>query len=141
MSFLSNLVTAVVGSLPTGLSFHPQFKLKKVADGQFDISWSVAGAGVTGTNHASLVISDGKFSVSGDLAVIGTDSVFPFNVLAQVVNSALQGVVTSGTLKAPKKSTKLLPSVSSDLILSVVKGPVGGEVVVPEVSAVEVTSK
>jgi hypothetical protein len=141
MSWL-NSITAVVAKtlvkvLPYGITVHPSFKLTKVADGQFDISWSVAGAGVTGTNHASLVIADGKFSVSGDLAVIGTDSVFPFNVLAQVVNSALQGAIVSGVLKAPRKSTKLLPSVSSDLISGVVNGPVGGVVVVPAITTVE----
>lgn len=131
MSLVSSITSLIASYLPFGLSVHPSFSVKKVSEGHFDIVWSVVG--LSGTNRASLVIEKDTFTLSGDLKIIGSDSVFPFNVAAQIVNSTLQSVVT-GALKAPNKSTKLLPLKSRNLIDDVVKGPVGKEVDVPAVT-------
>lgn len=139
MSFFSNLVTAVSGLVPHGIAFHPEFKVTKTSEGVFDVTWSAAGSSITGTNHASLVLAGDKFTITGDISVIGADSVFPFNVLAQVVNSALQGAVGSGPTVL--KSTNLLPVKSAAAVDEVVKGAVGTTVTVAAVKSVTVKDK
>lgn len=136
MSFLTNLIAAVTSVVPTGLVFHPEFKVTKVAEGTFDISWSAAGKTISGVNHASLVIQGGKFTFTGDIAIIGQDSIFPLNVIAQVINGALQAALGgSPTPLKALKASKVLPLKSAESINEVVAGPVGGFVVVKAVEA------
>jgi len=92
MSFLSSL-TSIFTSIG---AFHPTYKMTKTAPGVYKIEW---GSNLTGTNVITLTIKGNVFDITGNLDVIGKDSVFPFNVIAQMVNGALQNMIP----KAPKK--------------------------------------
>lgn len=122
MSLLTN-VTSWFTSMGV---FHPTYKMTKVAVGTYKIEW---GSNLTGTNVVNLTIKDNKFDINGNLDVIGKDSVFPFNVIAQMVNGALQSMLP----KAPKKLElgHEIPDATKMAIQNILKAKVGESVEVP----------
>lgn len=92
ISGLTNIFTSVG-------AFHPTYQMTKTAPGVFKINW---GTNLTGTNELTLTIKDDVFDITGQLRVIGPDSVFPFNVVAQMVNGAFQNMFPKSG-KVPKK--------------------------------------
>ena len=132
MSVVSDTIMSALKSLiPGGLTFHPTYKILKVAPGQYDFTW---GLGV-GSYHLSLVLDGKTFSITGDSAVIPSDSMFPFNVIAQVVNGAFNDVLTGGLDSISENVVKqgLLTIPSHRAVNDILKAPVGTEIVVPEV--------
>lgn len=121
-----SLLTSVTSWFTSMGVFHPTYKMTKVAVGVYKIEW---GSNLTGTNVVNLTIKDNKFDINGNLDVIGKDSVFPFNIIAQMVNGALQSMLP----KAPKKLEfgHEVPDATKMAIQKILKAKVGESVEVP----------
>lgn len=130
--FFDTISSAVKGLIPGGVLFHPSYKIIKVAEHQYDFTW---GLGV-GTYHLSVTLDGTKFTITGDAVVIPADSVFPFNVIGQLLNGALTKGLSATLDAVSDEPVKLgmISSVSRVGLNEILKAPVGSVV---EVAAVE----
>jgi hypothetical protein len=70
---------------------HPQYSIRRISDGEYEISLSVTGLG---TQHISIKLIGDEFMIKGKLVVLGTSAAFPFNIIADLVNGVVQKWLT-----------------------------------------------
>jgi len=83
---------------------HPQYNIKKVDEGQYDIVVSIS---ELGEQHFSLLLLGDEFIFKGRLAVIGPGAAFPFSILSNLINGALQKWILQTTEEIVKVKAKL----------------------------------
>ena len=93
----------VYGSLETGLrefiqknavniAFdQAQYKIVKEDEGQFHIKISISGLG---EQHFSILLLGDEFIIKGKMAIIGPNASFPFALVSDLINGAIQKWIT-----------------------------------------------
>ena len=65
---------------------HPQYKITKISDNNYDIMMSLTGMGV---QHYNLVLKDDTFQLSGKVAVVGSGAAFPVTLIGDLINKTV----------------------------------------------------
>jgi len=121
----------------------PQYKIHKEDEGQYHIIISISGLG---EQHFSILLLGDEFIVKGKMAIIGPNASFPFALISNLINGAIQKWVTQKAediattkvrLANKGKAVKALPTSGGGPIIGEFKdrvpkdsfvdsGPVGG---------------